>query len=179
MTPLSRALQVRSAPISLHDLFPVPATCPAPPWCPRCRPPGHPPVGKDADCAPPQVRIRFTLGGAFFVSQHRPTTATPMAVDRDTPPSEDIERMYDAADGVYITRPISILETIMATGTVKWFNDAKGFGFITPDDGGEDLFAHFSEVKAEGFKSLQDGQKVSFEVKQGPKGKQAANIKPL
>ncbi len=102
-----------------------------------------------------------------------------MAVDRDTPPSEDIERMYDAADGVYITRPISILETIMATGTVKWFNDAKGFGFITPDDGGEDLFAHFSEVKAEGFKSLQEGQKVSFEVKQGPKGKQAANIQPI
>jgi CspA family cold shock protein len=68
---------------------------------------------------------------------------------------------------------------IMATGTVKWFNDAKGFGFITPDDGGEDLFAHFSEVQGSGFKSLQEGQKVSFEIKQGPKGKQAANITPL
>lgn len=67
----------------------------------------------------------------------------------------------------------------MATGTVKWFNDAKGFGFITPDDGGEDLFAHFSEVQGNGFKSLQEGQKVSFEVKQGPKGKQAGSIKPL
>jgi cold shock protein len=67
----------------------------------------------------------------------------------------------------------------MATGTVKWFNDAKGFGFITPDGGGEDLFAHFSEVKADGFKSLQENQKVSFEVKQGPKGKQASNIQPL
>jgi CspA family cold shock protein len=66
----------------------------------------------------------------------------------------------------------------MAIGTVKWFSDAKGFDFITPDVGGDDLFAHFSEVKAEGFKSLQEGQKVSFEVKQGPKGKQAANIKP-
>jgi cold shock protein len=66
----------------------------------------------------------------------------------------------------------------MATGTVKWFNDAKGFGFITPDDGGEDLFAHFSEVQGSGFKSLQENQKVSFEVKQGPKGKQAANITP-
>jgi CspA family cold shock protein len=66
----------------------------------------------------------------------------------------------------------------MATGTVKWFNDAKGFGFITPDDGGEDLFAHFSEVQGSGFKSLQENQKVSFEVKQGPKGKQAANIQP-
>jgi cold shock protein len=67
----------------------------------------------------------------------------------------------------------------MATGTVKWFNDAKGFGFITPDDGGEDLFAHFSEIQAKGFKSLQENQKVSFEVKQGPKGKQASTIQPL
>jgi CspA family cold shock protein len=66
----------------------------------------------------------------------------------------------------------------MATGKVKWFNDAKGFGFITPDDGGEDLFAHFSAIQASGFKSLKEGQKVSFEVTSGPKGKQAANIKP-
>lgn len=64
----------------------------------------------------------------------------------------------------------------MATGTVKWFNDAKGFGFITPDDGGEDLFAHFSAIKMDGFKTLKEGQKVSFEVTQGPKGKQASNI---
>src|ERR1700730_12717084 len=75
--------------------------------------------------------------------------------------------------------PIQSIGNTMATGTVKWFNDAKGFGFITPDDGGEDLFAHFSEVRAEGFKSLQEGQKVSFEVKQGPKGKQASNIQPI
>jgi CspA family cold shock protein len=67
----------------------------------------------------------------------------------------------------------------MATGTVKWFNDAKGFGFITPDNGGEDLFAHFSEIQSSGFKSLQENQKVTFEVKQGPKGKQAANIQPV
>jgi len=67
----------------------------------------------------------------------------------------------------------------MASGTVKWFNETKGFGFITPDGGGADLFAHFSEVQGNGFKSLQEGQKVSFEVKQGPKGKQAASIKPL
>jgi CspA family cold shock protein len=67
----------------------------------------------------------------------------------------------------------------MATGTVKWFNDAKGFGFITPDDGGEDVFAHFSEVKAEGFKSLTEKQKVSFEIREGQKGLQAANIQPL
>lgn len=67
----------------------------------------------------------------------------------------------------------------MATGTVKWFSDAKGFGFITPDDGGEDVFAHFSAIQSSGFKTLTEGQKVSFEVSQGPKGKQAANIQPL
>jgi cold shock protein len=64
----------------------------------------------------------------------------------------------------------------MATGTVKWFNDAKGYGFITPDDGSEDLFAHFSAIQMGGFKSLKEGQKVTFEVTQGPKGKQASNI---
>jgi CspA family cold shock protein len=64
----------------------------------------------------------------------------------------------------------------METGTVKWFNDAKGFGFITPDGGGDDLFAHFSAIQAGGFKSLQENQRVSFDVVAGPKGKQAANI---
>jgi CspA family cold shock protein len=66
----------------------------------------------------------------------------------------------------------------METGVVKWFNDAKGFGFITPDSGGDDLFAHFSEIQTGGFKSLQENQRVSFEIKEGPKGKQAANIQP-
>lgn len=67
----------------------------------------------------------------------------------------------------------------MATGTVKWFNDTKGFGFITPDDGGDDLFAHFSEIQSQGFKSLQENQKVEFEVTTGPKGKQAAKIEAI
>ncbi len=67
-------------------------------------------------------------------------------------------------------------EDKMAIGTVKWFNDAKGFGFITPDDGSEDLFAHFSAITMNGFKSLKEGEKVSFDVLQGPKGKQASNI---
>jgi cold shock protein len=69
--------------------------------------------------------------------------------------------------------------SIMATGTVKWFNDSKGFGFITPSEGGEDLFAHHTAIQMSGFKTLKEGQKVEFEVKRGPKGLQAANIKPI
>src|SRR5215208_5713510 len=67
----------------------------------------------------------------------------------------------------------------MATGTVKWFNDSKGYGFITPAEGGEDLFAHHTAIQMSGFKTLKEGQKVEFEVKRGPKGLQAANIKPV
>ncbi len=67
----------------------------------------------------------------------------------------------------------------METGTVKWFNDAKGFGFITPDDGSKDLFAHFSEIRADGFKSLAEGQKVSYSAGVGQKGPQATNIQML
>lgn len=66
----------------------------------------------------------------------------------------------------------------MATGKVKWFNDAKGFGFITPDDGGKDLFAHHSNIQMSGFKSLKENQQVQFDVVDGAKGPAAANIKP-
>lgn len=65
----------------------------------------------------------------------------------------------------------------MATGTVKWFNDAKGFGFITPEDGSADVFAHFSAIVSDGFRSLAEGQQVTYDVESGPKGPQAANIK--
>jgi len=65
----------------------------------------------------------------------------------------------------------------MATGTVKWFNESKGFGFISPDDGSKDVFVHFSAIADEGFRTLTEGQKVSFEVEDGPKGPQAANVR--
>ncbi|HVT35272.1 MAG TPA: cold-shock protein [Nevskiaceae bacterium] len=66
-----------------------------------------------------------------------------------------------------------------ATGTVKWFDDAKGYGFITPTDGSGDLFAHFKEIQGSGFKSLKEGQKVEYEPQKGPKGMQATKIRPL
>jgi CspA family cold shock protein len=67
----------------------------------------------------------------------------------------------------------------MATGTVKWFNDAKGFGFITQENGGEDVFCHHTAIKAEGFRTLAEGQKVEFDVAKGPKGLQAQNVRPV
>jgi CspA family cold shock protein len=67
----------------------------------------------------------------------------------------------------------------MSTGTVKWFNDAKGFGFITPDDGSKDLFVHFSAIQASGFKTLKEADKVQYDVEQSPKGPRATNIKQV
>jgi CspA family cold shock protein len=67
----------------------------------------------------------------------------------------------------------------MANGIVKWFNDSKGFGFITPDEGGDDVFAHFSAIQGNGFKSLAENQRVSFDITTGPKGKQASNIRAI
>ena len=67
----------------------------------------------------------------------------------------------------------------MATGTVKWFNATKGYGFITPSDGGDDVFAHFSAIEMDGYKTLKEGQRVEFEVQQGPKGPQASHIRAV
>jgi len=64
----------------------------------------------------------------------------------------------------------------MANGTVKWFSDQKGFGFITPEDGQSDVFVHFSALQGSGFKTLRDGEKVQFDITEGPKGNQAANV---
>jgi CspA family cold shock protein len=66
----------------------------------------------------------------------------------------------------------------MATGTVKWFNESKGYGFIAQDAGGSDVFVHFSAIQGSGFRTLAEGQKVTFEIQQGPKGPQAANVVP-
>ena len=67
----------------------------------------------------------------------------------------------------------------MSTGTVKWFNEQKGYGFITPDEGGEDLFVHYSKITGEGFRTLQEGQKVEFEMGQGRKGPEATNVRGM
>lgn len=75
--------------------------------------------------------------------------------------------------------PKSRRKDTMATGSVKWFNSEKGYGFIAPDDGSADLFAHFSAITGDGFKELREDQKVEFDAERGPKGMQAANIRPL
>ena len=87
-------------------------------------------------------------------------------------PGETIEGVFSAAWKLGRRR------TKVANGKVKWFNDRKGFGFITPDDGGEDLFVHHSNITADGYRSLSDGQAVEYDVGEGRKGPQAENVRP-
>jgi cold shock protein len=79
----------------------------------------------------------------------------------------------------FAPRKLKEIDMTTQTGTVKWFNEGKGFGFIAPDDGGKDLFAHFSEIQGSGFKTLAESQRVQFEVTQGQKGLQASKINPV
>jgi len=78
-----------------------------------------------------------------------------------------------------VVRPYDREENDMATGTVKWFNAEKGFGFIAPEDGGTDVFVHYSAITSSGYRTLEENQKVEFETTQGPKGPQASNVSPL
>jgi CspA family cold shock protein len=80
---------------------------------------------------------------------------------------------------IFSTHPSRIDDMATETGTVKWFNEGKGFGFIAPDNGGKDLFAHFKEIQGNGFKTLTENQRVEFEVTQGQKGPQASRIRVL
>jgi CspA family cold shock protein len=125
------------------------------------------------------LSVRFALSSAFppaFSGSLQFTAATHPGLPRFTFLDRGLPRGVPAAKSSL--RPFKEREK-MAIGTVKWFNDAKGFGFITPEDGGKDLFAHFSEIKGNGFKSLAEGQRVEYVVKQGAKGPQASEIKVI
>jgi CspA family cold shock protein len=102
---------------------------------------------------------------------------------RDCSSDEGFKPASSASQNAFMTAVDTILSAtpgthIMATGTVKWFNESKGFGFIAQDNGGDDVFVHFSAIQAQGFKTLTEGQKVTFDLQQGPKGPQAANVAP-
>lgn len=109
---------------------------------------------------------RFAVGQAMtFQMLHRPQGVYALPADA----------INDSCAGPYLM----VGRTAMATGKVKWFNAEKGFGFITPDDGGAEVFAHYSAIESSGYKTLQENQKVEFDVVPGAKGPQAANIRPL
>lgn len=88
-------------------------------------------------------------------------------------------RESGAAGPLVARAPDGSVRDQMAEGVVKWFSPEKGYGFITPDDGGKDLFVHFSEIQGSGYRNLEEGQRVSFSSQDGPKGPQAAGVQPL
>jgi CspA family cold shock protein len=92
------------------------------------------------------------------------------------PPAQESQAVTRVIPGSIRARKGGIA---MATGTVKWFNGEKGFGFITQDDGGPDVFVHFSAISGSGYRNLEEGQKVQYEASQGPKGLQAADVQPI
>ena len=125
-------------------------------------------------------RVRQTLPHRQSVLHHRwtpPRLATPhiRRAQHDAMTRTAVESHRDGPPGPNTKKK----GTIMATGIVKWFNAEKGFGFIQPDDGSADVFAHFSAIESTGFKSLEENQRVEFDTQPGRKGMQAANIKPL
>jgi cold shock CspA family protein len=108
-------------------------------------------------------------------SIRRRTRSWPFRLEPLTRPLRTRRRGVNGRDG----DPNNRRKDTMATGTVKWFNSEKGYGFIAPDDGSADLFAHFSAIAGDGYKELREAQKVEFDAERGPKGMQAANIRPL
>ena len=131
-----------------------------------------------------QVHDRYTRPTTVVTALEQATshlaapTASPAGSSRPRPHTRQRPQGRDKRTHVRGTH-VSTREDIMATGTVKWFNAEKGFGFIAPSDGTADVFAHYSEIAATGFRSLEENQSVSFDVTQGPKGPQATNIQPL
>jgi CspA family cold shock protein len=114
------------------------------------------------------LRSGFDTKKPILNAARQPARAAFLFASHEARPAEKLDGQHTAE------RPRGAAE--MATGQVKWFNDAKGFGFIT-QDGGEDVFVHFSAIQASGFKTLAEGDKVEFEVTRGPKGLQASNVR--
>jgi cold shock CspA family protein len=136
------------------------------------------PLGYEAHSARGEnlgVQVTRDLARASVAASVTRTAPSPAGPPRLTRPRSTLRRGTPGRS----RGPKSKRNDTMATGTVKWFNSEKGFGFIAPDDGGADLFAHYTAITADGYKELREDQKVEFEAERGPKGMQAANIRPL
>jgi len=136
----------------------------------------HGPRGEDLGLHPTRDHARAAV--AAGPTRPRAVGTTPLPLSTPTPVTTRPHRIRWRGTPGRSGGPKNRKNT-MATGTVKWFNSEKGYGFIAPDDGSADLFAHFSAITGEGFKELREDQKVEFDAERGPKGMQAANIRPL